>query len=85
VALFGLAPRLAALSWGALAVCLLVSLVGAAPRLSQWLLDISPFTHAPKVPGAAVSATPLVWLVAIAVVLAAFGLIGLRRRDIPVT
>jgi len=85
VALFGLAPRLAPASWGALAGCLLFGLVGATLQLSQWLLDISPFTHIPKAPGAAVSATPLVWLVAVVVVLAAAGLIGLRRRDIPLT
>jgi putative exporter of polyketide antibiotics len=85
VALFGLLPRLAAASWAALAVCLLVFLVGASMQLSQWLLDVSPFTHVPKVPGAAVTATPLVWLAAVAVALAAAGLIGLRRRDIPLT
>jgi polyether ionophore transport system permease protein len=85
VALFGLLPRLAPATWGALAVCLLVGLVGAALQLSQWLLDVSPFTHIPKAPGAAVSATPLVWLAAAAVVLATVGLIGLRRRDIPAT
>ncbi len=85
VALSGLLPRLATVSWGALAVCLLFGLVGATLQLSQWLLDVSPFSHVPKVPGGEVSATPLVWLVAVAVVLAAAGLVGLRRRDIPVT
>jgi hypothetical protein len=41
-------------------------MVGASMRLGQWLLDLSPFTHIPKAPGAAVSATPLVWLLAVA-------------------
>src|SRR6266542_2904588 len=59
VALFGLLPRLAAVSWGALAICVLIGVVGAAVQLNQRLLDVSPFTHIPKVPGAAVSATPL--------------------------
>jgi ABC-2 type transport system permease protein len=85
VALFGLLPRLAAASWAALAVCLLVFLVGASMQLSQWLLDVSPFTHVPRVPGTAVSPTPLVWLAAVAIALAAAGMIGLRRRDMPVT
>ncbi len=85
VALFGLLPRLAAATWGALAVCLLSGMVGAALQLNQWLLDVSPFTHIPKVPGTAVSAAVLVWLVAVAVGLTAAGLIGLRRRDIPVS
>ena len=85
VALFGLLPRLVPAAWGALALCLLVGLVGAALQLRQWLLDLSPFSHIPKAPGAAVPATPLVWLVAAAVALAAAGLVGLRRRDIPAT
>jgi ABC-2 type transport system permease protein len=85
VALFGLLPRLAPAAWGALAACLLVLTVGAAMQLRQWLLDVSPFTHVPKAPGTAVSATPLIWLGAVAVALAIAGLIGLRRRDIPVT
>ena len=85
VALVGLLPRFAAASWGVLALCLLFGLVGAALQLSQWLLDLSPFSHIPKVPGAAVSATPLVSLLAIAVALGAAGLVGLRRRAIPAT
>src|SRR6266542_4391073 len=85
VALFGLLPRLAAVSWGALAICVLIGLVGAAVQLNQRLLDVSPFTHIPKVPGAAVSATPLVWLASVAVVLVAAGLTGFRRRDVPVS
>ncbi len=85
VALFGLLPRLALAAWGALAVCLLFLLVGASVQLSQWLLDASPFTHIPKAPGAAVSATSLAWLAAVAAALAVAGLVGLRRRDIPAT
>ncbi len=85
VALVGLLPRFAAVSWGALALCLLFGLVGVALQLSHWLLDISPFSHIPKVPGAALSVTPLVSLLAIAVALGVAGLIGLRHRDIPVT
>ncbi|WP_405140099.1 ABC transporter permease [Sphaerisporangium sp. NBC_01403] len=84
IALSGLLPRLVPAAWGALAVCLLLGLVGAAMRLSQGLMDVSPFTHIPKAPAAAVSAAPLVWLVVIAVAIATAGLAALRRRDIPV-
>jgi polyether ionophore transport system permease protein len=84
-ALTGAVPRLATLAWGALAACLLISLIGAALQLNQRLLDLSPFTHIPRVPGATLSAMPLVWLVAVAVALGALGLVALRRRDIPVT
>lgn len=83
VLLFGLLPRYAPAGWGALAACLLVLLVGAALRLDQWVLDLSPFTHLPHLPGGAVSATPLVALTAVAAALSAAGLVALRRRDIP--
>jgi hypothetical protein len=46
------------------------------------MMDISPFSQAPKLPGAAVSAGPLLWLCGIALALGAAGLAGLRRRDI---
>ena len=81
VALFGLVPRLTALSWAALIVCLLAFDLGALLGLSQWLLDISPFAHLPKLPGT-FTATPLVWLTGVAVVLGGAGLAGFRRRDI---
>jgi ABC-2 type transport system permease protein len=71
-------------AWGALAVFLLVLLVGTTLQLNQWLLDVSPFTHVPHLPGGTATATPFVVLVAVAAVLAASGLTGLRRRDIPV-
>jgi ABC-2 type transport system permease protein len=82
-ALFGLVPRLAPAAWGVLAAYLVLLMVGATLQLDQWLLDLSPFTHIPKAPGVDVSAAPLVWLAAIAVVLTAAGLTGLRHRDIP--
>jgi ABC-2 type transport system permease protein len=46
------------------------------------VLDISPFTHAPKLPGGTLAAAPLVWLSVIALALCAAGLAALRRRDI---
>ncbi len=85
VLLFGLLPRLAPVSWGALAICLVISLVGTALRFDQWVLDISPFTHIPHLPGGQLTATPLVALSAVAAVLVAAGLVGLRRRDVPTT
>jgi ABC-type branched-subunit amino acid transport system ATPase component len=61
---------------------LLIGEFGALLRLPGWVMDASPFTHVPKVPGAELTVTPLAWLSAIAVALTAAGLIGLRRRDI---
>ncbi len=82
MALFGLLPRLTQVSWAALAVFAFLVLLGPLLQLSQWLLDIAPFSHIPRVPGADVAATPLLWLLAITVMLAAAGLAGFRRRDL---
>jgi ABC-2 type transport system permease protein len=86
VALFGLRPRLApTVGWVALSICLLLGQVGALLQLSQSLLDISPFTHIPRVPGGSIATMPLLTLTGLAAVLVAIGLTGFRRRDIPVT
>ena len=85
VLLFGVLPRWAAAAWGALAACVLLLLVGTTLQWNQWLLDVSPFTHVPHLPGGHAVATPFVALIAVAVVLTAGGLAALRRRDIPVS
>lgn len=82
VAAFGLSPRLAVLGWVALAFVLFLGQVGAVLRFDQWALDLSPFTHLPKLPGGSVAVAPLAWLAAIAAALFAAGLAGFRRRDI---
>jgi ABC-2 type transport system permease protein len=82
MALFGLLPRLAAVAWAALAASAFLVLIGPLLRLDQVILDLAPFAHIPKVPGASVSAVPLAWLLVIAAVLAAAGLAGFRRRDL---
>ena len=73
-------------AWTAVGAVVVISLFGAALQLSHWGLDISPFTHVPKLPGAAVTlrttGTPLIVLSLAALALAAAGLAGLRRRDI---
>jgi ABC-2 type transport system permease protein len=80
---FGLRPAWSvACGWGALAIAGLLVLFGPALSLEQWALDISPFTHLPKLPGGTVNAPPLIWLSAVALALGAAGLLGLRQRDI---
>jgi len=82
-ALFGLAPRLVVgLTWAVLAAVLFVTIFGEPLQLSQPLLDLSPFAHLPRLPAAAFTATPLVWLLAVAALLAAAGLAAFRRRDL---
>jgi ABC-2 type transport system permease protein len=83
VALVGLLPGASvAGARTVLGVVVVINLFGAALQLSHWLLDISPFTHAPKLPGGTVSAEPLLWLCLAALAFSAAGLAALRRRDI---
>jgi ABC-2 type transport system permease protein len=82
-ALFGLAPRLVVgATWAILAVVLSITLFGQPLRFAQWVQDLSPFAHLPRLPAADFVAAPLAWLLAGAVLLAAAGLAAFRRRDL---
>jgi len=83
VLFFGFWPEASvAGAWGAVGLVVLLALFGQVLQLSHWVLDVSPFTHAPRLPGGTVPAAPLLWLGLVAVALTAAGLAGLRRRDI---
>jgi ABC-2 type transport system permease protein len=71
-----------ALVWIAVGLAVLLNIFGQALQLSHWVLDISPFTHAPRLPGGAIGAESLAWLCVIGLGLCALGLAALRRRDI---
>ena len=71
-----------AVAWTAVGLAVLLDIFGQALQLSQWVLDISPFTHVPRLPGGTVAAAPLLSLSVIALALCATGLAALRRRDI---
>ena len=81
VLLFGLLPRFSVpTAWAALAVCLLLGQLGAVLELSQWLLDVSPFTHTPPVLAAGpIPPTPLLVLTTTAATLTATGLLTFPR------
>jgi ABC-2 type transport system permease protein len=82
LAAFGLIPRYATVAWGALVLFLLIGELGPTLKLNQWVQDLSPYIHVPKLPYADLTLAPLVALTAIAVALSVAGLLGLRRRDI---
>jgi ABC-2 type transport system permease protein len=82
VALFGVAPKAAAAAWGVAGAALLIAMFGPVVNAPQAVLDVSPFSHIPKLPGQDVTAMPLVWLCGIAVVTLAAGLATFRQRDI---
>jgi ABC-2 type transport system permease protein len=82
MALYGLAPALVGLSWGALIACLVLGQLGQILQFPQWTLNLSPFTHTPNFPAQDIDLVPIVAMLSIAIVLIGAGLIGFRRRDI---
>jgi ABC-2 type transport system permease protein len=80
--LYGALPRFTGLAWAVLIVFLLLGEFGDLLDLPQWLVDLSPFTHLPALPGGALEWTPLVVLAVVAAVAGGTGIAALRRRDI---
>lgn len=82
-AVFGVAPRLApAVAWAALAYCVVMGLLAESFGWPESVGVLSPFQHTPQAPAEAVTALPLVVLVAVSVGLVATGLGAFRRRDL---
>ncbi|OMB89975.1 ABC transporter permease [Mycobacterium colombiense] len=81
VCVFGFAPRLTPVAWGALIGFVALYLIGSLAGFSQWILDLEPFAHIPRI-GSDFTVVPLLWLLAIDVGLVALGAIVFRRRDL---
>ncbi len=82
VALFGLAPRFTPVAWGVLVAFVALYLIGSLAQFPQWILDLEPFARVPLVGGGKFTAVPLLWLLAIDVLLITLGAIAFRRRDV---
>jgi ABC-2 type transport system permease protein len=82
VLLFGMAPRVIAVAWVGLALCLVIGLFGQLLELPGWLRDASPFEHSPQIPVDRFDAVPLVAMTALAALLTVVGLAAFRHRDI---
>ncbi|WP_194833614.1 ABC transporter permease [Nocardia sp. XZ_19_369] len=82
VAIYGIAPRFTPIAWGVLSVLIVIFFIGSLDGLPQWLVDLVPFVHPPKLPGAEFQAAPVLWLLGIAAVLLAVGIVAFRRRDL---
>jgi ABC-2 type transport system permease protein len=83
--LYGLAPRWAVGGWAVAGICLAIGWIGPALDLPQWAMDLSPFTHLPKLPGPAMRWAPVAAETVLAAVLPAAALVALRRRDLTST
>lgn len=81
VLLYGLSPRAAPAAWAVAGAALLLGWVGPALDVPEAVLDLSPYGHLPKLPGAPLAWAPVATLVGVAAVLVGVGLAGLRRRD----
>jgi len=82
VLLYGVAARAATGGWVVLVACIVLGELGPLLSLPQWVMDLSPFAHSPRLPGGPVGAAPLVALSTLALALAVGGLLALRRRDV---
>lgn len=81
-AIFGWAPQRTRLVWASFVVAALLIEFGPLLQVPQWLVDLSPFAHSPKLPGAETVLVPLLVLTALAASAAAVGLFGFLRRDV---
>ncbi|CAM5248511.1 ABC transporter permease [Streptomyces avidinii] len=80
--LYGAVPQYAAAAWAVAGGVLALGWIGPALNLPQAVLNLSPFAHLPRLPGAqALDWAPPTVLTALAVALTAAGLGALRRRD----
>jgi ABC-2 type transport system permease protein len=80
-ALFGAARRLGTMAWAALVVFLLLGELGEVFSLPETVMRLSPFAHSPRAPAEAITATPVLALLALALALVVSGAELFRRRD----
>ena len=80
---FAFIPRSApAVSWAVLIMCLVLSQFGELLDLPQSVINMSPFTHVPKVPAEDMEWRPVSVLLGTAVVLTMVGLARFRGRNV---
>ncbi|MEV7680428.1 ABC transporter permease [Streptomyces sp. NPDC088341] len=82
VLVYGVFPRAAAAGWAVAGLALALGWLGPVLDLPRWAMNLSPFGHLPKLPGAEMTWPPVLVLTAVAAALTAAGLAGLRRRDL---
>jgi len=82
---FGWWPRQSVLvAWIVFGLMFVVMIIGVATHIPQKVLNLMPFQALPAIPLDPMRWTPVVVELAIAIVLTVVGLIGFRRRNVPV-
>ena len=74
--------RWAVAGWIFVVGFLTVGQLGELLRLPQWVIDLSPYVHVPRMPVESFEATPVLVMSALAVALLGVGWLGYRSRDI---
>jgi ABC-2 type transport system permease protein len=82
ILLFGVLPRFTPVAWGVLVTFIAVYLLGSLANSPQWLLDLGPYTHVPRVGSGDFTAVPLIWLLIADAALIILGALAFRRRDL---
>ncbi|MEV5650315.1 ABC transporter permease [Nocardia sp. NPDC052254] len=82
VLLFGLLPRWTPVAWGVLTAGVAVYLLGSISGMPQWVLDLDPYGHLPKLPAEDFRALPVIVLLVLAAAMTGIGLLAWRRRDV---
>jgi len=79
---FAVRSRWALLGWGVVVLFATLGQIGELLGLPQWVLDLSPYTHAPRMPLADFEPVPALVLSVIAAALLAVSWLRYRSRDI---
>ena len=82
VLLIGYLPERVSLTWLYLGYAFFVVYLGDMLQLPDWLNNLSPFGHIPKVPIEEINIAKILLLVAIAILLIIAGFVGYNKRDI---
>lgn len=77
-----LAPTLSYLGWVAAGGTVLIAEFGPMFKWPSLLIDLSPYTHVPRMPATPMLWVPTVWLALLVVTLLAVAFVGFRRRDL---
>ncbi len=80
--LVGVVPRLSVVGWSIVAAMFVLSFFGPLLKLPRAVLDLSAFTHVPRLPGGSVDAVPLVVLCVLTVALLVVAMVAFRRRSV---